>query len=99
MLRPASRIWMGALGLAACTCLAVSQASAALIDLAPAGGSGTVSGTSVSLATLLADPTGSVTVGDKIFTGFGYSGTNDMPAASAVNVLGLKDSAGNWGLD
>jgi hypothetical protein len=89
---------MGVLGLAICTCLAVSQASAALIDLTPAGGNGTVSATAVSLATLLADPTGSVTVGDKIFTGFGYSGTNDMPSAANVNVLGLKDSAGNWGL-
>jgi hypothetical protein len=98
MYRPASRFLIGALGLAACTCLAITQATAALIDLTPAGGNGTVSATSVSLASLLADPTGSVTVGDKIFTGFGYSGTNNMPSAANVNVLGLKDSAGNWGL-
>jgi hypothetical protein len=77
--------------------MAASQASAALIDLTPGGGNGTVSAP-VSLASLLADPTGGVTVGDKIFTGFGYSGTNNMPAANFVNVLGLKDAAGNWGL-
>jgi len=98
MYRPASRFWTGALALAGCICLAASQASAALIDLTPAGGNGTVSAASVSLASLLADPTGSVTVGDKVFTGFGYSGANDMPTAANVNVLGLKDSAGNWGL-
>jgi hypothetical protein len=98
MYRPASRIWMGALALAGCICLAASQASAALIDLTPAGGNGTVSANAVSLASLLADPTGSVTVGDKVFTGFGYSGTSDMPTSANINVLGLKDSAGNWGL-
>ena len=52
----------------------------------------------VSLATLLADATGGVTVGDKVFTGFGYSATGDMPAAANINVLGLKDVDGNWGL-
>lgn len=97
MFRPDSRLFKAALGLAACACLAVAQATAATIDLTPAGGNGTVSAP-VSLATLLADPTGSVTVGDKVFTGFGYSGTNDMPSAANVNVLGLKDSLGNWGL-
>jgi hypothetical protein len=98
MYRPASRISTAALGLAMAACLVVSQASAALIDLTPAGGNGTVSATAVSLASLLADPTGSVTVGDKVFTGFGYSGTNNMPTAANINVLGLKDALGNWGL-
>lgn len=97
MLRPESRFMKAALGLTACACLAASQAKAALIDLTPAGGNGSVS-SAVSLATLLADPTGSVTVGDKVFTAFGYSGVGDMPLASAVNVLGLKDGSGNWGL-
>jgi hypothetical protein len=97
MYRPDSRLFKAVVGLAACVCVAVAPASAALIDLTPVGGNGTVSGP-VSLATLLADPTGGVTVGDKVFTGFGYSGTNDMPVAANVNVLGLKDAAGNWGL-
>ncbi|HYO25058.1 MAG TPA: PEP-CTERM sorting domain-containing protein [Lacipirellulaceae bacterium] len=97
MYRPESKFLKAALAAAACVCAVVSQASAAIIDLTPQGGNGTVS-SAVSLASLLADPTGSVTVGDKVFTGFGYSGTNDMPAAANVNVLGLKDADGNWGL-
>jgi hypothetical protein len=87
-----------ATALAIGACLAVSSASAALIDLTPAGGNGTVSATAILLADLIANPADSIVVGDKIFTGFGYSGTGDMPTASLVNVLGLRDSAGNWGL-
>jgi hypothetical protein len=97
MFRPDSRILKAVLGLAACACLAVSSASAALIDLTPAGGNGTVSANAVSLAELIAD-LDTVVVGDKVFTGFGYSETGDMPASNLINVLGLQDADGNWGL-
>jgi hypothetical protein len=79
-------------------CLAVSPASAAIINLTPGGGNGTVSANSVLLSDLIGDPTGQLIVGDKIFTGFGYSKGGDMPASTGVNVLGLKDIDGNWGL-
>jgi hypothetical protein len=39
-----------------------------------------------------------VKVGDKDFTGFSYSTIGDMPAAADVNVLGFRDSDGNWGV-
>jgi hypothetical protein len=101
MYRPDSRTLKALVGLAAAAmllCLAAGSASAALVDLTPAGGNGTVSAGSVLLSDLIADATGGVTVGDKVFTGFGYSFTGDMPLSTQVNVLGLKDVDGNWGL-
>lgn len=98
MYRPECKLTKAVLAVAAIAALAVTQASAAHINLTPAGGNGTVSSTSVTLADLIADTQGSLTVGDKVFTGFGYSFGGDMPASSQIQVLGLKDVAGNWGL-
>jgi hypothetical protein len=77
--------------------MAINTASAALIDLTPAAGF-TNSGTSVSLADLISGQAMGIKVGDKEFTGFSYSPIGDMPAASNVEVLGLRDAAGNWGV-
>jgi hypothetical protein len=96
MFRPDSRILNAVLGLAACACLAVSSASAALIDLTPAPGQPN-SATSVSLADLISAQDG-ITVGDKVFTGFGYISGGDMPGAADIQVAGLRDPDGNWGL-
>jgi hypothetical protein len=84
--------------LLAITCLAVSPASAAFVNLTPAGGNGSTSATSVLLSDLIGDPTGGLIVGDKVFTGFAYSKVGDMPESSAINVLGIKDPLGNWGI-
>lgn len=95
--RPSSSIVKSLCALAAMVCLTAAQASAALIDLTPQGNQ-INSANSVTFAALQADPTATIVVGDKIFTGFSYAGTNDMPPSSAINVLGFKDPAGNWGL-
>jgi hypothetical protein len=84
--------------LLAITCLAVSPASAAFVNLTPAGGNGTTSANSALLSDLIGDPNGGVIVGDKVFSGFGYSRNGDMPEATGVSVLGLRDIDGNWGL-
>jgi hypothetical protein len=79
-------------------CATLSSATAALIDLTPAGGSSGSSGT-VTLASLIAaNPNEGIVVGDKVFTGFSYSNGGDMPSAAGVNVQGFKDLDGNWGL-
>jgi hypothetical protein len=80
----------------AIACLAVAPASAALINLTPAAGSSN-SVQSVTLSSLVGSSDG-IVVGDKIFTGFSYSNTGDMPVAANVNVLGFKDPDGNWGV-
>ncbi len=98
MYRPECKLLKAVLAVAAIASLAATQATAAHINLTPAGGNGTVSSTNVTLADLIADAQGSVTVGDKVFTGFGYSFGGDMPASSQIQVLGLKDAVGNWGL-
>ena len=97
MYRPASRILQTMLGLAACACLAAHSASAALIDLTPGAGQ-TNSATSVSLADLITGAVEGIAVGDKQFTGFGYLKGGDMPDASGVQVAGLRDANGNWGV-
>ncbi len=84
--------------IAALACLTVRPASAALVNLTPAGGNGSTSGASVLLSDLIADVTGGATVGDKVFTGFSYSKIGDMPNANQINVLGIKDASGNWGI-
>lgn len=54
----------------------------------------------VQLTTLgdLISQNGTVTVGDKLFSNFGYLATGDVPAAADVNVLGITDDLGNFGL-
>lgn len=84
--------------IACVACLAVSTASAAVVNLTPGGGNGSQSAGSVLLSDLIADPTSQVTVGDKIFSTFGYSKIGDMPNSNQVNVLGIKDIDGNWGI-
>jgi hypothetical protein len=85
-------------GLMAVACLATSPASAAFVNLTPAGGNGSASAGSAVLADLLNDPTGGVIVGDKVFTNFSYLHAGDMPAENQVNVQGIKDASGNWGV-
>lgn len=96
MLRPATRAVTAAVALAMAVCTS-AVASAALIDLTPAGNAVNSVG-SVTLAALQNDPTGGIVVGDKIFTGFSYSRLGDMPLPAEVNVLGFKDPDGNWGI-
>jgi hypothetical protein len=57
----------------------------------------TIIGPSVTLASLL-NPGGNIVVGDKTFTNFTYSITGDMPAAVNVNVIGITDDSGNFGI-
>jgi len=86
-------------GVLALVCLgvgAVDQTHAALINLTPSNGVN--SSTSVPLSQLTSGQFEGVTVGDKIFTGFNYDPIGDMPAGSAVNVLGFRDPSGNWGV-
>jgi hypothetical protein len=97
MYRPDSRVLILAV-LLAVMCLAVSPASAAFVNLTPAGGNGTTSAGSAVLSDLIGDPNGGVIVGDKVFTGFAYSRIGDMPQPTSVNVLGIKDASGNWGI-
>lgn len=95
MYRPDSKFMKATLGLAACLGVAISSASAALIDLTPTGGASN-SANSVSLADLIGAD--GIAVGDKEFTGFSYSDIGDMPSAADVEVLGYRDASGNWGI-
>ena len=72
-------------------------AQAALINLTPNPGQ-VNSSAFVKMSDLLSGQVMGITVGDKEFTGFAYGNTNDMPPSTAVNVLGLKDTSGNWGI-
>ncbi|MCC6494186.1 MAG: hypothetical protein IT424_14325 [Pirellulales bacterium] len=96
MLRPAIKSAAALIALLAIGCLAVAETSAALINLTPTPGSSN-SVNSVTLSSLVGTSDG-IVVGDKIFTGFSYSRTGDMPQASSVNVLGFRDPDGNWGV-
>lgn len=96
MLRPACKTAVALIALVAIACLAVAPASAALINLTPASGSSN-SANSVTLSSLVGSSDG-IVVGDKIFTGFSYSRTGDMPEPVNVNVLGFQDPDGNWGV-
>lgn len=98
MLRFDTRTMKAFVAMAAVACLTFNSASAAIVDLTPAGGNGSQSATSVLLSDLIADVTGGAKVGDKIFTGFGYSKIGDMPNPNQINVLGIKDVEGNWGI-
>ena len=57
----------------------------------------TIIGDPVLLSTLLV-PGQSMTVGDKIFTEFGYSFTGEMPGPTLVNVIPIQDDFGNFGI-
>ena len=57
----------------------------------------TIIGPSVQLSTLLV-PSATMVVGDKTFSEFGYSFTGDMPPATMVNVVGILDDEGNYGI-
>jgi hypothetical protein len=52
----------------------------------------------VPLSTLVNNPQGIYTVGDKKFSGFTYLSTGDMPNAGGVNVAAIIDDAGNFGI-
>ena len=56
----------------------------------------TIIGPQVALSTLL--DAGTVTAGDKVFTNFGYTFTNDMPGAIGVSVVPIRDDLGNYGI-
>ncbi|HEX3600613.1 MAG TPA: hypothetical protein VHU84_10755 [Lacipirellulaceae bacterium] len=73
-----------------------TSARAAFIDLTPT--SGVNSSNSVPLSDLISGAVDGVTVGDKQFSGFNYSFIGDMPQAINVQVLGFKDTDGNWGV-
>jgi hypothetical protein len=79
--------------------LLATSVQAALINLTPQPGNSN-SATSVKLSDLLSGQVMGVKVGDKDFTGFSYSTIpgDDMPAPANVNVLGFRDSEGNWGV-
>lgn len=96
MLRTVCKTAGAPIALIAIAVLAVSSASAAPINLTPAAGSSN-SVDSVTLSSLLSNSDG-IVVGDKIFTGFSYSRTGDMPSADNINVLGFRDPSGNWGV-
>ena len=77
--------------------LSLSLAVLAVAATAQAG----VIGPTQTLASLLpsagnADP--SILVGDKLFHGFAYSNTGDMPNALGVNVIPIIDAYGNLGI-
>ncbi len=57
----------------------------------------TIVGPTVTLSSLLA-PGGQIVVADKTFTSFTYSPTGEMPAATLVNVIGIQDDFGNYGI-
>ena len=51
----------------------------------------------VAVSTLIV-PGGTIVVGDKTFTNFGYTFTGDMPGPVGVNVVPITDDAGNFGI-
>src|SRR5215211_4200289 len=57
----------------------------------------TIIGPAVLLSTLT-PPGGTISAGDKTFTNFTYNFTNDMPPATAVNVIPITDDFGNFGI-
>jgi hypothetical protein len=74
----------------------MTTSRAAFINLTPT--TGVNSEQSVPLSDLIDGTVDGITVGDKIMSGFVYSRIGDMPEADDINVLGFKDSDGNWGL-
>lgn len=77
--------------------LAGAVAAIALaIGQATPGWTATILGDAIPLSQLVDD--GRVVVGDKEFTEFSYSSTNDMPSADGVNVIPIQDDFGNFGI-
>jgi hypothetical protein len=52
-----------------------------------------------TLMSTLLDTGGTVLVGDKLFSGFKYSYTGNMPPPDAVNVAPYIDGSGNFGIE
>ena len=78
--------------------LSASPAVAAFINLTPQG-SDTSSVNSVPLSQLVSGGNSEgISVGDKNFDNFSYFSTVDMPIAANVNVIGIIDGDGNYGL-
>ena len=77
--------------------LSTGQAFAAFINLTPAGPGPNTDG-SVVLADLISGQVEGITVGDKNFDNFSYAFTVDMPIPANVNVIGIIDGDGNYGL-
>jgi len=77
--------------------LTTASAGAAII---PANAQTLNTGQVVVLASILeqTDPDAGLIIGDKLFTDFIYSHTNDMPTPNNVNVVALQDSNGNFGI-
>ncbi len=61
------------------------------------GACGVAQAGQVPLSDLL-QPGATITSGDKIFSDFTYSKTGDNPTPDAVNVIDIKDPAGNFGI-
>ena len=57
----------------------------------------TVLDSGILLSELIAND-GTITVGDKEFSDFSYAATGDAPPATGVNVFGIIDEIGNFGL-
>ncbi|MGI9457921.1 MAG: hypothetical protein ACR2NU_15255 [Aeoliella sp.] len=64
---------------------------------APLSQAAMILGDAVLLSELV-DNNESIVVGDKEFNDFSYASTNEMPEASGVNVIPIKDDAGNFGI-
>ncbi len=70
----------------------------ALLLLMPVrGDAATILGDEILLDLLIEEEL-SITVGDKLFTDFGYASTGDMPSAAGVNVIPIMDTDGNFGI-
>jgi len=86
------------LGLALVAVLLLSansaRASFTMFDLI----AGTATGTETVNGVTYIGVGNGIIVGDKLFNGFSYTASGDMPAATGVNVLGIHDLAGNIGL-
>jgi len=52
-----------------------------------------------TLLSTLIDNGGTLQVGDKLFSGFQYKSSGDMPAAGGVNVSPFTDGMGNYGIE
>jgi hypothetical protein len=86
---------VGALALTLAS-LAASAVQAAIIP-APANSTTLTPGQSVKLDQLTLNNISGIVVGDKLFSNFVYSWTNNMPAPANVNVVAL-DSGGTYGI-
>jgi len=58
----------------------------------------TTIGDPVALSTLVGNASASVVAGDKRFANFSYSRAGDMPAATAIDVVPIRDDDGSFGI-